>query len=141
MAHFAQINSDNKVINVVVVSDIDLESGIQLDIEELGVQYLKSLVGNDTNWVKTSYNTKRGIHYNPVTNKPNENQSKAFRKNYAQYGYTYDEQRDAFIPPKPYDSWILDEFSCLWESPIPYPNDGSMYEWNEDNQSWDLFTL
>jgi hypothetical protein len=140
MAHFAQINSDNKVINVVVVSDIDLESGIQLDIEELGVQYLKSLVKNDTNWVKTSYNTKGGIHYNPVTNQPSEDQTKAFRKNYASIGYTYDEQIDAFIPPKPYPNWLLNEDTCWYEAPIPYPNDENMYEWNEDNQSWDLVT-
>lgn len=140
MAHFAQINENNKVINVVVVSDIDIESGINLDIEDLGVQYLKSLVGNHTNWVKTSYNTRGGIYINPITSQPSENQIKAFRKNYAQIGYYYDEERDAFIPPKPYSSWILNEFSCLWEPPIPYPNDGNLHTWNEDTQLWDLYT-
>jgi hypothetical protein len=85
---------------------------------------------------RTSYNTHGGIHYDPNTNQPSEDQSKAFRKNYAGVGYVYDEFRDAFIPPKPFPSWVLNEQSCLWESPIPMPNDGKMYIWDENTQSW-----
>lgn len=87
---------------------------------------------------RTSYNTKGGIHYNPETNEPSVDQSKAFRKNYAGVGYNYDKTRDAFIPPKPYESWILNEETCLWDSPVPYPEDGQIYNWNEETQTWDL---
>ena len=89
---------------------------------------------------RTSYNTRGGIHYDPETNEPSVDQSKAFRKNYAGIGYTYDESRDAFIPPQPYPSWILNEETCLWDSPVPYPTDGERYNWNEENQTWDLVT-
>ena len=78
---------------------------------------------------RTSYNTIGGVHQLGGT---------PFRKNYAGIGFTYDQQRDAFIPKKPFNSWILNETTCLWESPIPYPQDGNMYKWNEQNQSWDL---
>ena len=86
---------------------------------------------------RTSYNTRGGIHYDPETNEPSSDQSKAFRKNYAGIGYTYDETRDAFIPPQPYSSWTLNETTCLWDSPVAYPDDGNMYQWNEDKQTWD----
>jgi len=89
---------------------------------------------------RTSYNTKGGVYYDPQTGEPAEDQSKAFRKNYAGIGYTYDESRDAFIPPKLFDSWELNENSCLWEAPIPYPEDGNKYIWNEETQNWDLIT-
>lgn len=85
---------------------------------------------------RTSYNTRGGIHYNPETNEPSSDQSKAFRKNYAGIGYTYDETRDAFIPPQPYSSWTLNETTCLWDAPVAYPDDGNMYKWNEDTQTW-----
>jgi hypothetical protein len=89
-------------------------------------------------WIQTSYNTRGGIHYNPETNEPSADQSKALRKNYAGVGYTYDAQRDAFISPKPFNSWILNEQTCSWESPIPYPTDGEQYIWNDATTSWDL---
>ena len=76
---------------------------------------------------RTSYNTRGGEHVNGGT---------PFRKNYAGIGYTYDEARDAFIPPKPFDSWLLDEDTCLWESPVPYPTDGEMYTWDEETTNW-----
>ena len=85
---------------------------------------------------RTSYNTRGGIHYDPETNEPSSDQSKAFRKNYAGIGYTYDETRDAFIPPQPYSSWTLNETTCLWDSPVAYPDDGNMYKWNEGTQKW-----
>ena len=78
---------------------------------------------------RTSYNTQDGVHKLGGT---------PFRKNYAGIGFTYDYARDAFIPPKPYDSWTLDSNTCLWEAPVAYPNDGEAYTWNEKNQQWDL---
>jgi hypothetical protein len=89
---------------------------------------------------RTSYNTKGGIYYNPITNLPDDDQSKAFRKNYAGLGFTYDPIRDAFIAPKPYPSWILNEGSCIWEAPVAYPNDGQLYSWDETTLSWVLST-
>ena len=86
---------------------------------------------------QTSYNTRGGVHYDPVTGQPSDNQNKAFRKNYAGLGYTYDYDRDAFIPPKPFNSWVLNETSCLWEAPVPMPTDGKRYTWNEETVSWD----
>ena len=89
---------------------------------------------------RTSYNTKGGIYYNPITNLPDDDQSKAFRKNYAGLGFTYDPIRDAFIAPKPYPSWILNEGSCIWEAPVSYPNDNQLYSWDETTKSWVLST-
>jgi len=89
---------------------------------------------------RTSYNTKGGIYYNPITNLPDGDQSKAFRKNYAGLGFTYDPIRDAFISPKPYPSWILNEETCIWEAPVPYPNDNQLYSWDETTKSWLLST-
>tara|TARA_R100000951_G_C2614241_1_gene172216 strand:- start:424 stop:771 length:348 start_codon:yes stop_codon:yes gene_type:complete len=80
---------------------------------------------------RTSYNTRGGVH---------SGDGVAFRKNYAGIGYTYDETRDAFIPPKPFDSWTLNETSCLWEAPVAYPDDGQQYTWNEETTNWDLIT-
>jgi hypothetical protein len=132
MANYASLNQNNIVVNVYVGRD---ETDIVLDNN-----------GNPINWEnyyyakQTSYNTRGGIYYEADNNTPSQDQTKAFRKNYAGIGYYYDEQRDAFIPPKPYASWILNELSCLWESPIPYPNDGNMYIWNEETQSWDIMS-
>ena len=89
-------------------------------------------------WIQTSYNTRGGVHYNPETDEPSADQTKALRKNYAGAGFTYDRELDAFIPPQPYASWNLNEETCLWECPVAYPEDDGMYEWNEENQSWDL---
>lgn len=120
MAHFAKI-IDGIVTDVVVAGQDFIDSGI------LGAPDL---------WKQTSYNTRGGVYYIPNTNDPAPDQSKAFRKNYAGIGYKYDETLDAFIPPKPYPSWLLDTQSCLWGPPIPYPNDGQKYTWDETTQSW-----
>ena len=88
-------------------------------------------------WVQTSYNTRGGVHYEPNSNTPSADQSKALRKNYAGIGYSYDAQRDAFIPPKPFNSWVLDDQTCLWNAPVPYPADGKAYYWNEATTSWE----
>ena len=128
MAHFAKIDNKNKVIQVVSVSnDVIIED--EIEKEELGQTFLRNLF-NDPNaiWKQTSYNTNMGIHN--FDNTP-------FRKNYAGIGYTYDEDRDAFIPPKPFNSWILNDITCVWEPPIPIPeDDGNVYDWNEDSLSW-----
>ena len=112
MAHFAEVV--NGIVRRVIVAEQDfIDSGA---------------VGIPSRWVQTSYNTYGGVHKLGET---------PLRKNYAGIGYTYDNQRDAFIPPKPYPSWNLNENSCLWESPIPYPSDGNQYKWDETTQTWD----
>jgi hypothetical protein len=87
-------------------------------------------------WIQTSYNTRGGVHYQPNSNIPSEDQSKSLRKNYAGIGYTYDATRDAFIPPKPFASWTLNDDTCLWEAPVAYPEDGKIYRWDEDVLNW-----
>lgn len=124
MAHFAKLDENNTVIFVTVGSETDDGKEQEL-FERTGDVYKQ-----------TSYNTRGGVYYLPNTNDPGPDQSKAFRKNYAGLGYTYDATRDAFIPPKPYPSWVLDEFSCLWNAPVPYPTDGKRYAWDEATQSW-----
>ena len=86
--------------------------------------------------LQTSYNTYGGVHYDPETREPSEDQSKALRFNYAGIGFTYDEGRDAFVPPKPFESWVLNEDTCLWEAPVAYPEDGEDYTWDEELQEW-----
>ena len=114
MAHFAKIDNNNIVKQVVVVSnDIVIT-------EQAGIDFLNNLYPkNNLRWVQTSYNAN-------------------FRKNFASIGSTYDSDKDAFIHPQPYSSWILNEDTCRWEAPVAYPNDGNTYDWNETNQSWDL---
>ena len=126
MAHFAKLDKNNKVVFVTVGRDEDENLELEL-FNRTGDLYKR-----------TSYNTRGGIHYNPETNKPSADQSKAFRKNYAGTGFTYDKTRDAFIPPKPYESWTLNEETCLWNSPVPYPEDGQIYNWNEETQTWEV---
>jgi hypothetical protein len=113
MSHFAKIDNNNIVTQVIVAEQNFINSG---------------MLGNPSKWIQTSYNTYAGQHP----------EGRPLRKNYAGIGFTYDNVRDAFIPPKPYSSWLLNEETCLWESPTPYPNDGNVYVWNEDTTSWDL---
>lgn len=122
MAHYARININTNIVEKVVVVEDDLVNTFP-----------------DANrWIKTSYNTHGGIHYDPITGNPSEDQSKALRKNFASIGYTYDETKDAFIPPKEYASWTLNETTCNWEAPVACPTDGQVYGWNEETQTWDL---
>ena len=125
MAHYAFLDENNIVTEVIVGKD---EGNFDWE------QQYGSFRGQACK--RTSYNTKGGIYWNPETNKPDEDQSKAFRKNYAGIGFTYDSNRDAFIPPKPFESWILNEQTCWWESPVPYPQDEKRYLWDEATQSW-----
>jgi len=124
MAHFAELNSFLKVVKVLVVDDEDTKEKNGEETESVGAKYLSNAFGGT--WVQTSYNTNGGIHKLDGT---------PFRKNYAGTGYTYDAERDAFIPPSPFPSWTLDEATCSWESPVPRP-DGD-YIWNEETQAWD----
>ena len=87
-------------------------------------------------WIQTSYNTRGGVHYKSDSNEPSEDQTKALRKNYAGLGFSYDRVRDAFIPPKPFASWVLNEDTCLWNAPTPMPTDDKMYIWDEATTSW-----
>lgn len=116
MAHFAEIDADGIVLRVIVVKNDELlEGGVELEAK--GIEFCRSLFGG--NWVQTSYNSK-------------------IRKNFAGIGYRYDAVLDAFIPPKDFQSWILDPETCCWEPPIPSPNDGKFYFWDEATCSWML---
>ena len=122
MAHYAFLNMQNIVTEVIVGKDeTDGPTNWEMHYGNFKEQVCK----------RTSYNTRGGVHINGGT---------PFRKNYAGIGYTYDETRDAFIPPKPFDSWALNEDSCLWEAPVAMPDDDQMYTWNEETTSWDLIT-
>jgi hypothetical protein len=128
MAHFAKLDENNIVIFVTKGRQEDDGKEQEL-FERTGDVYRQ-----------TSYNTHGGIHYNAETGEVSEDQSKAFRKNYAGLDYFYDELLDAFIPPKPFESWLLDLDTCLWNPPVPYPTDDQMYEWDEPTQSWIIFS-
>ena len=122
MAHFAKLDLDSKVVTVEVVSN-DI-----VTTEQEGVDFLNTLYGTSDVWKQTSYNTHANKH---------ELGGTPFRKNFAGIGYQYDEGRDAFIAPKPFDSWELNEETCIWEPPVVYPSDGSEYSWNEETKNWD----
>ena len=128
MASFAKIGLNNKVIEVLSVVNEVLHDSNRIEREDIGIDFLTKLTGYPV-WKQTSYNTHGGVHSSGGI---------PLRKNHAGIGYTYDEDRDAFIPPKPFNSWVLNEDTCIWESPIPYPQDNNQYKWNEQNQSWDL---
>jgi hypothetical protein len=134
MAHYVTLDENNIVISGGPGADENiLLEGLEPEI------FYGNIVGKVVK--RTSYNTRGGIHYQSDNNTPSIDQSKAFRKNYAGIGYYYDEQRDAFIPPKPYPSWILNEDTCLWISPVSYPNDGKDYMWNEDIINWEEINI
>jgi hypothetical protein len=122
MAHFAKI--ENGTVTQVNVIDEDYFA------ENRETRYTGQ-------WIQTSYNTHGGVHRNPETGEPSEDQSKALRKNYAGVGYVYDEVRDAFYIPQPYPSWILNESTCIWEAPVPMPESVGNWEWNEETQQWE----
>ena len=136
MASFAKIGLNGKVIEVQSVVNEVLHDSNGIEQEAIGIDFLTKLTGYPV-WKQTSYNTHGGVHSSGGI---------PLRKNHAGIGYTYDEDRDAFIPPKPFNSWVLNENTCQWQSPIPKPNrDGlevnQYWNWNEDNQSWNLTTI
>lgn len=117
MSHFAKV--ENGIVTEVLV--------ISQDVIDTG------MFGDPSLWVQTSYNTRGGVHYGP-DGEPDG--GIPLRKNYAGIGYSYDTDLDAFIPPKPYPSWLLNTQTCLWEAPVPYPTDGAAYIWDEGTLSW-----
>jgi hypothetical protein len=129
MAHYAKVN--NGKVEQVIVAEVEFFN-----------TFVDSSPGT---WLQTSYNTRGGIHYEPNSNNPSSDQSKALRKNYAGIGYSYDQARDAFIPPKPFNSWILNENTCGWEAPVAMPeltqeqiDNKNYYAWNESIINWEL---
>jgi hypothetical protein len=117
MAHFAQLDDNNVVINIIVVHNNELLDQDGNEIEQKGIDFCKSLYGQDTKWIKTSYNAN-------------------FRKNYASSGGTYNKELDAFIAQKPYASWILNTDTCIWEAPIEKPDQDNPYVWDEATINW-----
>ena len=115
MAHFAELGENNTVLRVIVVDNKDTMDTFGVEQEEIGAAFCRNLLGGT--WKQTSYNGN-------------------FRKNYAGIGYTYDSVRDAFVPPKPFASWVLDEATCRWDAPTPRPDDGKLYIWDEATTSW-----
>lgn len=115
MAHFAELGENNVVLRVIVVDNKDTSDANGVEVESIGAEFCRNLLGGT--WKQTSYNAN-------------------FRKNYAGIGYTYDSGRDAFIPPKPYASWSLDEDTARWQAPVAYPADGKIYIWDEDTVNW-----
>ena len=126
MASFAKIGLDSKVIEVLSVHNDELKDSNGNEVEQLGIDFLTILTGWSV-WKQTSYNTRRGEHRLSKT---------PLRKNHAGKGYTYDQARDAFIPPQPYPSWVLNEDTCRWDAPTARPDDDKMYKWDEDTTSW-----
>lgn len=120
MAHFAKV-IDGIVVQVIVADQ----------------EYIDEIKDDTGEWIQTSYNTRFGVHYGP-DGLPDDKEP--LRKNYAGIGYTYDRVRDAFIPPKTYDSFLLDEETCNWIPPIKYPDDGGAYVWDEPSKNWKLIT-
>jgi hypothetical protein len=135
MAHFAQVDPNGIVVNILVGNNDEPDEGYQWLVDNLG-----------GTWIKTSFNTRGGVHYDPLNmdshgnHYPSADQSKALRKNYAVVGGTYDAERDAFISPKPFPSYILNETTCLWEAPVPNPTRevNLPHYWSEEEQMWKL---
>jgi hypothetical protein len=124
MAHFAKLDENNVVVFVTVGRQED--DGLEAELSERTGEVYK----------QTSYNTHGGVHYNPETGAASADQSKALRKNYAGIGYIYDEARDAFVAPQPFPSWSLDEETCWWVSPVPYPDSEGHFAWDEEAGAW-----
>jgi len=122
MAYFAKLNSNNIVETVISINNAVITDANGVEQEQLGVDFINQLYNTNDVWKQTSYNNN-------------------IRKNYAGIGFTYDSQRDAFIPPKPFNSWVLNETTCIWEAPISKPDNQHPYTWNEETQSWTLQTI
>ena len=123
MAHFAKLDANNIVTQVIVVDNRDVQDVNGVEMESFGIAHCQKHEGYDSVWKKTSYNAAKGQGY---------------RGNFAGIGYTYDQEKNAFIPPRPYDSWTLNETTCEWEAPVTEPDDEQRYFWNETTKQWDL---
>ena len=126
MSHFAQLDTSDTVTQVLVIEQDVIDTG---------------LFGDPASFVKTSYNTRGGVHYDPETGEPSADQSKALRKNFASVGDKYDRTRNAFVRPQPFASWVLDEQTCLWNAPVARPQDGKFYDWDETTTTWKEIVL
>lgn len=126
MANFAKIGLDNIVLDVQHIDNINSMTPSGVENENIGCAFLTKIFGHET-WVKTSFNTRGGVHVLGGT---------PLRKNYAGIGYTYNSQLDAFVPPKPFESWLLNEDTGLWDAPVPPPDSDRIYVWNESDQAW-----
>ena len=124
MAHYGKV--ENGIVTQVIVAEAEFFD-----------TFVDSSPGE---WIQASYNTYGGVHYQPNSETPSEDQSKALRKNFPGIGWKYDKEKDAFIPLQPYPSWTLNETTCLWDCPVAYPNDDKQYTWNETDQTWDEIT-
>ena len=123
MSHFARVQ--NGIVTQVIVAEQDVIN--------------TGLFGPASEWIQTSYNTRGGVHYDPVTNKPDG--GIALRGNFAGLGYTYNASQDVFYAPQPYPSWTINQTTWTWEAPIPMPTDDKIYTWNEATKSWDVIEL
>jgi hypothetical protein len=119
MAYFAKLGTGNIIENVISINNAVITDSNGVEQEQLGVDFINKLYNTRDVWKQTSYNNN-------------------FRKNYAGIGYQYDQTRDAFIAPKPFNSWLLNEDTCRWEAPVAYPQDGNRYSWNESTLTWDI---
>ena len=121
MAHFARV--ENRVVKQVIVAEQD---------------FIDNMVSESPGeWIQVSYNTRGGVHYDPETGLPSDDQTKALRKNYPSPDWNYDIDADAFYSPQPYSSWTLNTETYIWEAPVAMPDDGNPYDWNEETQTWD----
>jgi hypothetical protein len=127
MAYFAEIDKNHLVVRILVIDN---------SLEHRGPEFLSNELNLGGTWIQTSFNTIAGIHYTDGI--PSEDQTKALRGNYAGIGFTYDPDLDAFLPPKPFDSWTLDEITYQWTAPVDYPDDGQNYQWDDSIVNWTL---
>lgn len=127
MAHFAQIDENNIVLQVIAVNNDAIKDNDGVEQENLGIDFCKQLYGQDTVWKQCSFHAGNGVEYLKGT---------ALRKNFPSIGSEYRPDLDAFITIKPWDSWVLNETTCGWEAPVAYPSDGIIYTWSDENKSW-----
>ena len=136
MAYFAKLGTGNIVEKVISINNTVITDSNGVEQEQLGIDFINKLYNTNDIWKQTSYNTKGGVHVKGGT---------PFRKNYAGIGFQYDLQRDAFLPPKPYNSWVLNEDTCFWETPVVLPttelSDNQYYSWNESILNWEIKEL
>jgi len=133
MAHFAKLDENNVVLDITRVGDFDImQDGVES--ESKGIEFLTNLIGY-SNWKQTSYNTATNKYHNPDGSVADD-QTKAFRGNYAAIGGSWDSTNNIFVDSKPFASWTLNVTTATWESPVAFPDDGQQYTWDENNQQW-----
>ena len=143
MAYFAKLGTGNIVEQVISINNAVITDANGVEQEQLGVDFINQLYNTNDTWKQTSYNTRGGKYYN--SDNTLGDQLKSFRKNYAGIGYQYDQTKDVFIQPKPFNSWILNEDTCLWNPPVAMPTEvleeNQYYSWNESIINWEIKTI